>query len=409
MNLKIKLAALALGLTGVATSLHAQLNIPNADGSDGALVIGTNTVIDLSQATNGVWTSPSQKPGFGTYDSNQWAVVFKYSSVNIAAGATITFSNHITHAPVVWLVSGNVNISGTINLDGQAGPSDTFNLAEPGPGGFRGGGGSSLYGFGAGFGPGGGLGYRGSGYYGGTQTYGNTQLIPLIGGSGSSGGSGNYGVFGGGAGGGAILIAASGNITNNGYCHADGGYGWNSSGVAGSGSGGAIRLVANQIVGNGTCEAIGSTSSGYGDAGRIRLEANTVVGSPTSNPYAQAVLPANTPAIFPGGSAALVTILSISNQTAYLPAPTDPKATMNANPNSDDFTLVTTNAVAIRLQTLNFPTNGTVTIYIKPHNANQSTVPATCISSNNNAAIWQASNVMLPISAHTIIQARAAY
>ncbi len=56
----------------------------------------------------------------------------------MASGATVTFKNHASCAPVVWLVNGNVTIVGTVSLDGQQNqPPGT--LAEPGPGGFRGG------------------------------------------------------------------------------------------------------------------------------------------------------------------------------------------------------------------------------------------------------------------------------
>jgi hypothetical protein len=179
----------------------ADLNIPS-DGSDGALVITNNTVIDLSQARTASWNANnSGYGGVGIYDSNMWAVVFKYSSVTIQGGATVTFKNHASRAPVVWLVQSNVTINGSVVLDGQ----NTLpppQLAEPGPGGFRGG--SGNYGAGAteasGFGPGGGAiavgsdwgNYGGGGSYGsvgagGRTTYGNPSLIPLIGGSGGGG------------------------------------------------------------------------------------------------------------------------------------------------------------------------------------------------------------------------------
>jgi len=288
LNMKTKLAALALAFTAVAPSLHAQLTVPYADGSDGALVITNNTAIDLSQAVTGAWTNTSGSPGNGIYDPTQWAVVFKYSSVNIAVGTTLTFTNHPTHAPVVWLVNGNVTINGTVNLDGQAENGNSGSLPEPGPGGFRGGGGP-VFGNGPGFGPGGGIVNGASGSYSGT--YGNPQIIPLIGGS---GGSGYYTSQNGGAGGGAILIAVTRTITVNGYCHADGG----GAGYTWDGSGGAIRLVANQITGTGTLEALG----GYGaptSVGRIRLEANSFSGGITVNPPGPGVTPSNPATIFP--------------------------------------------------------------------------------------------------------------
>ena len=89
---KMKLAALAVSLAAFAPAAFAQLTIPYADGSDGPLNLTNDTVIDLSQAVTGVWTNTSGNSGKGIYDPTQWAVVFKYSSVNIASGATVTFS-----------------------------------------------------------------------------------------------------------------------------------------------------------------------------------------------------------------------------------------------------------------------------------------------------------------------------
>lgn len=406
MNIESKVAALALALTICAPALNAQItSIPYADGSDGALNVTVSTNIDLSKAASGNWTNTSASPGLGTYDTNQWAVVFKYTSVNIAAGATVTFSNHITHAPVVWLVGsagtfGNVTINGNLSLDGQPGTTVTSSMAEPGPGGFRGGSAPlpPQYGAGPGFGPGSGANQNGN-YFG---VYGNQQLVPLIGGSGGSGSSGTS--FGGSGGGGALLIATGGTITNNGPIHADGNY---VSGHSPSGSGGAIRLVANQIVVNGTIEAL---SLGQSANGIIRLEATNITGTAVAsiNPTPQSAVPSNTPTIFAPAATAYVTVTSISNQTANLPAPADPKAIMSASPGADDFAMVTTNPVTIWLKTLNFPTNGAVTVYVKSQYGPQTTPPAVCVSGNSNSAIWQAT-ANLPYPAHTIIQARAAY
>lgn len=395
---KTKLVALVVASTAVASSLHAQLTVPYADGSDGALVITNDTVIDLSQAVTGVWTNTSGSPGKGIYDPTQWAVVFKYSSVNIAASTTLTFTNHPTHAPVVWLVNGNVTINGTVNLDGQDANYASGSLPEPGPGGFRGGG-SPGFGAGPGFGPGGGGGgvyYNLPGsYYG---SYGNPQIMPLIGGSGGGGGAGNWS---GSAGGGAILIAATGTITVNGYCHAAGGGG----GSYGKGSGGAIRLVANQITGNGTITVLDGARSTT-SAGRIRLEANSFSGGITVNPPGSGATPANPATIFPATNAPTVTVLNVAGLTA----PTDPKASMSLGTGAADadLSLVATNAVTIQLQTQNFPTNGTVTVYIKPRNSFQTTLTAAYVSGNTNAALWQVSTPLL-YPAYTVVQARATY
>jgi plastocyanin len=185
----------ALLLATFLPSASAQLTIPS-DGSDGALIVTNDTVIDLSKAVTGAWNAAnSANAGKGIYDSNKWAVVFKYSSVSIAEGATVTFANHASRAPVVWLVRSNVTVAGTLSLDGQR-DVDAPGLAEPGPGGFRGGQGNfgAGLGAGAGFGPGGGIpgswgysgGYGAKEQYSG-EAYGNPSLLPLIGGSGGGG------------------------------------------------------------------------------------------------------------------------------------------------------------------------------------------------------------------------------
>ncbi len=392
---KIKLTSIVLSLAAFASAGHAQLTIPYADGSDGALNITSNTVIDLSKAGPGAWTGTSASPGNGTYDPTQWAVVFKYSSVNIATGAVVTFLNHPTHAPVVWLVNGNVEIDGELSLDGQPGQGG-YGVAEPGPGGFRGGAASFAYGAGSGFGPGGGA-MDNPGTYS-DYPYGTTNIIPLIGGSGGSASLSSYGEWGGGGGGGAILIAATGSVAVNGYCHADGGY---HSTYAESGSGGAIRIIANQVLGAGTLEA-----AYYGDPGRIRLEANTVANTITVNPSTVGVAPANPAVIFPTTNAPTVTIVSV----AGLAAPADPKAIMSPDTGADDLAIAATSAVNIILQTKNFPTTGTVNVYIKPLNSAQSILTAALVSGNSSQATWQVSTVLpYPTASqgHTVIQARA--
>ena len=117
MKTTIRLLTCAVVAAMSMAAARAALNIPS-DGSDGALVITANTVIDLSQAVTGNWdANNSANAGKGIYDSSKWAVVFKYSSVTIQGGATVTFKNHASRAPVVWLVQGDVTINGTVSLD----------------------------------------------------------------------------------------------------------------------------------------------------------------------------------------------------------------------------------------------------------------------------------------------------
>lgn len=112
-------ACLSLLLFGLYSS-RAAIVVPGADGSDGALVITEDTVIDLSQAVLGdgaavKWdTNNAANEGKGIYDPEKWAVVFKYSSVTVGAGVTLSFKNHGSRAPVVWLVNGDVTIDGTL-------------------------------------------------------------------------------------------------------------------------------------------------------------------------------------------------------------------------------------------------------------------------------------------------------
>ena len=186
MKMKPILAGLLLLVS--LTPAFAQLTIPS-DGSDGAFNPVANVEIDLSLATNNpaiIWSSSNAaNAGKGIYDRDKWAVVFKYSSVNIPAGVTVTFKNHPSYAPVVWLVQGSVTIAGIVSVNGKnalTGPG-AGTPTDPGPGGFRGGA-AGPAGSGSGLGPGGGNSVA-NGFY--ASVYGNPQILPLIGGSACAG------------------------------------------------------------------------------------------------------------------------------------------------------------------------------------------------------------------------------
>ena len=335
-------AATAVGLDAA----NAALNIPS-DGSDGALVITSDTTIDLSQAATADWDADnSANAGKGIYDSNKWAIVFKYSSVTIQGGATVTFKNHASRAPVVWLVQGDATINGTVSLNGQdQAPSPM--LAEPGPGGFRGGAGS--YSPGAiespGFGPGGGAidisldGFGnfagGGGSYGGLGNtaggagvkYGNPSLLPLIGGSGGAGTGSrpNNSAAGGGAGGGAMLVACAGTLSVSGTVRANGGAGNGSGG----GSGGGIRLICDTLSGNGNVNCLGGLGTLYGGVGRIRLERVTNASSMSNllpDPSVVNLTSGATPQIWVPTNGPTVKVVSVGE----VPAPVDPRAGFGA-------------------------------------------------------------------------------
>ncbi len=380
-------AALALTIAAFAPSGFAAISIPS-NGSDGALNITTSTNIDLGMAVTGPWdTNNTANAGKGVYDPDKWAIVFKYTSVNIANGVTVTFKNHASRAPVVWLVSGNVTNNGTVNLNGAPSDTGTVTVPEGGPGGFRGGarqqdGLSTAYT--AGFGPGGS--YNAAGEYGPGQqySYGNSSLVPLIGGSGGAA-NGNYN---GNGGGGAILIAASGTIQLSGTISAADG----SGGPGYRGSGGAVRLLADQILGAGTVAANGQ------NPGRVRLQANVVSQFLSVNPIVQRESP--TPVvIWPATNAPSVRVVSVSEQNA----PRDPRAVIENNP--ADVTIASSSPVAILLETTNFPTNGTVNVFIKPRNGVLPTYQASWLSGSGALSLWQL-QTNFP-AGYSVIQARA--
>jgi plastocyanin len=379
----------------------AALNLPEAfftnAGSDGAFAPASNVTVDLSQAATADWDSAGSDNG--VYDPNKWAVVFKYSSVNIPAGVTVTFTNHPSRAPVVWLIDGDATINGTVYLNGQN-YSATYGIAgEPGPGGFRGGyhyETASLIGSG-GFGPGGNLSRetdttRRDGSYAtvgaaGGPIYGNNRILPLIGGSG--GGGGAFSTFlTGGAGGGAILIVVNGTLTLNGVISAQGGGGYlkpYSGWQCGHGSGGAVRLVADAlggaVSGGVTVEALDS----YAAQGRIRLEANSVTGDVRFYPQTYPVAPDDPVLIWPPNAAPSVKVLSIGE----VDAPDDPRASLEVG--QSDVVVEHSETTRIVLQTQNVDTvNGTVQVRVLPKSGNAFLVNAVFESGTQLVGTWVA-------------------
>lgn len=272
--------------------------------------------------------------------------ILDYTTFTVPAGYTVKFVKNAANTPVVIRTSGNVTISGTINVSAEtaatnSGTAGDGNVGDDGqsgvggPGGFDGGrgglspvfGGATGQKGGAGKGPGGGNngpngldtcysaqpgfcgGGGGFGSAGGScgcnatvaggTVYGQASLLPLIGGSGGAGGNSgaSYNGAGGGGGGGAITIASSGTITfANGNIYANGSSGGASNGTysggcGGGGSGGAVRLIAEAlsrsaggIYANGAGGASPcSGANAAGGNGIIRLESNTITGWVVSN------------------------------------------------------------------------------------------------------------------------------
>lgn len=336
MNLP-RLARMAL-LCACASSRTLALELSYLNkGTDGVFApTNTTHVVDLSLATEGRWDDATASNDHGTYDPQKWAIVFKFSSVHVPSGVTVTFKNHPSRAPVVWLVEGDVRIDGVVNLSG--GHIGESLQTEPGPGGFRGAAEPGVYGHGFGHAAGLGLGGGDNNNSGeGQYSYGNSRIVPLIGGSG-----GRAYIRAGGSGGGAILIASERVVAIDGRVAADGGP--HRPGVSNSGSAGAIRIVSESLQGNGSLSAVSSYW------GRIRVEARSFSGGMRTLPQTAVVAPDNPPRIWPESNHPEVAVVSVGG----IEAVQDPRA--NLDMNGTDITLLpnpTPDSVAVRVKTRN--------------------------------------------------------
>ena len=368
--------------------------------------------------------------------------VFNFTTINIPAGVTITFTRNATNTPVTLLASGNVTIAGSLVVSGQPGAA-SGNGGLGGPGAFDGGMGGfglPIYVGNPGFGPGagtpgkmgssaagggGGGGFNVAGNNGGGQAgmfglggpkYSANTLLPLIGGSGGGGGGASPVARGasGGGGGGAILLASSGTITFSGTptINAQGGNGGtapvsSSHGGGGGGSGGAIRLIANTISGAATLNVNGGTGGscynggcgGAGGLGYVRIEAYdhgnfTVTGG----------IPPNLSFATPN-PAILTTVpqLRIAS-VAGISAPTTPVGSFQAPP---DVVVPATqaNPVTVALEAANLPLGTAVQVTLIPTFGARTTVASTGLAGTEAASTASAS-LTLP-SGMSVITATA--
>ena len=410
----------------------AQTFNSGSTGADGALNPTTNTTLTLPP--NGV---------------------FNFTTINIPAGVTVTFTRNAANTPVTLLASGNVTIAGTISANaspGGAGANGTIfghNGGAGGSGGFDGGaGGNGLISpvGGSGLGPGGGggatitdatfsgtpgLGGGGGGFAGtgadggarggsatalGGTPYGTPTLLPLIGGSGGGGGGAPSGVTGagGGGGGGALLIATSGTITLTGNLFARGGRGGDSSpnsspGAGGGGSGGAIRLAATTITGNGGGVSVsggargngtnGFSYGGGGSGGRIRIEAFTntsTISSPDTSPST------GPPEVLTLPSAPSLRIASV----AGVPAPASPTGSF-ATPDIA-VPVGTPNPMTVSLAASNVPLGTTVSVKVTPLTGGASSAVSIPLGGTLAASTATAS-LTIPTNQPSVLSASATF
>ena len=352
-----------------------------------------------STGADGAFNPP---PGFTTLALPPSGVL-NFTTVNIAAFATVKIGRNAANTPVTILASGNVTIGGIIDIRGADGAFSKVNISGTGsnggaggPGGFDGGSGAtavvSTVG-GAGLGPGGGIGSTGtSGGAGGAGyalvgaagkgtagsgggAYGTPSLLPLVGGSGGGGGGAvtpNTG-GGGGGGGGALLIASSGTIIFTGSIQAQGGVGGGiavggGTAAGGGGSGGSVRLIATTITGpTGIANVSGGNGGalttpvegGAGSPGRVRIEAFTNTLAINLGTGSVGVLSSGAPTsvTLPGAPSLRITAVG------GVAAPAAP---------SGSFTIAdvvlpasTTNPVTVSLAATNIPVGATVTVTVK--------------------------------------------
>ena len=198
--------------------------------SDGDIVINENTVLSL--------------PPDGIFHTKRFEV---------GTGVTLSFEPNALNTPVVILASGQVLITGNINITGSPGNNTVGGLG--GPGGGRGGyPGAENQPPGDGHGIGGGI--AGEGGRHAAIGIGNlTQFPPSTG----SGGGGSI-TKGGGGGGGSITIGSRVRIVLDGTIIASGGV---AGGGSGPGSGGSVRFVAPTITGRGSTDVAGAAARGW--------------------------------------------------------------------------------------------------------------------------------------------------
>lgn len=371
-------------------------------GADGAFSPTTNTVLTV--------------PPSGT---------FHFTTIDIPAGVSVTFTPNATNTPVTMLTSGDVTIAGTISLNGingaDGGSPDVGSVATGGaggPGGFTGGAGGlapawnggNLTFYGQGLGPGSngnlvnttnssGCPANYGTFAGGSSNcngpvYGSATLLPLIGGSGGSGGypSSSNAISctngcnggGGGGGGGAILIASSGTITLSGSITAIGGNGGNGFNAGGPGSGGGVRLIANTIAGAGSVSASGGGPNRlgwYGGGGRIRLEANAFSFTGTATPTVTVA----TPGLVNFSPAPALSITAI----AGVSVPSSPTASFS----SPDITLPSsiTSPVTINLSASNIPVGTVISVTRTGRNSTKVVYNSTPLSGTDASSTATAS------------------
>jgi hypothetical protein len=384
--------------------LKAQTFNSGSTGADGALTYSTPGIYTFDPKT----FSPPLNPAADN--------IFNFTAITIGSGVTLKLTSKTLTGPIFWLASGDVNINGVIDLNGEDGtagiPTTQSSARVPaaaGAGGF-GGGLGGMMGASApqnGNGPGGGTAATATLRGGDGNFTGNQFLVPLFGGSGGGGGLASSGTFGpgGGAGGGALLIASSTKINfGGGQIQAQGGNNGSGAGCqsgnatnpncGGTGSGGAVRLVAPALTVTSCCTTFVDARADRGLAGltnaadgKIRLEGFTINSNliadslpvPTTSTPVSLILPATPPPSikvtsingvpinanpfsFPDTSINSSSGVTINIEAHYVPVGTIPKVIVFSEVGNDQIVTATalsgTLALSTATATITFPTGG---------------------------------------------------
>jgi hypothetical protein len=346
----------------VSPALFAQFS-SGSTGSDGALNLTTAGTVVFDPVAMGLDPAGDN--------------IFNFTTINIGPSTTVVMTaNLVRNNSVIWLATGTVTISGTINLAGANGaamaaanPGATRSPAEPGPGGFPGGVGAYLSspataGGGYGGGVAGSTNNGGSGSY----LYNSLQLVPLVGGAGGGGAglSGSTAGCNGGAGGGAIRIVSSTSISLTGNIYAYGGTGFSGTCAheGGSGTGGAVHLIAPTVSGNGKIDVEGNTGNAGSGVVKISATTNTFAGTVTTASGSYTTVPLYAPPLPTG--AASVKVVSVNG----IPAPTE----VTGSSLVPDFTVSTANPVTVNIAAQNIPIGTVVNLYLNSEQGNDSLV-----------------------------------
>ncbi len=239
-----------------------------ADGGTTGFTVSCATTLSTSGTPSITSGACVTMPAFTLItQGGESTVLIRVPSFAVNATHTLTITGT---RPVIFAVTGNVQIDGTIRANNMGNPAPTAcgnggNGAGASPRGGGGGGGFGTFGGAGGIREAGGAGADGG--VNGTPT-----LIPLR--SGCNGGNGSGSAGSAGAGGGAIQIAASGSLTvsSTGIVTAPGQGGAGATGTdtsgGGGGSGGAILLEAfSVLLDNGSWVTANGGGGGGGEDG----------------------------------------------------------------------------------------------------------------------------------------------